>query len=258
MFNALLDTRNVVTAVILRDIRSRFFNHGLGFIIVPLWPFVHMGVIIIIHSFAHGQPPYGESSAIFYMTGVIPFLAFSYTSRFMGYSLHSNKNMLAFPIVRVFDVVLGRAVLEMLSAFATLGLIVITILLLGENPFPTNIEVAVSAYLATLFLAFGCGFFVAVISLLAPIALTIYQLIIIVLYISSGIFFVPSNLPDALSYFLWFNPVLECIEWLRMGYYESYSDKLVSPTYVISFAALASFLALFIEYVFRRQVSEGP
>lgn len=39
---------NMMNVVILRDMRTRFFNHGLGFLIQSLWPLVHMLVILTI------------------------------------------------------------------------------------------------------------------------------------------------------------------------------------------------------------------
>ncbi len=44
-------------AVILRDVRTRFFNHGLGFLLVPLWPLAHMFVLLMIYTFMGGRLP---------------------------------------------------------------------------------------------------------------------------------------------------------------------------------------------------------
>ncbi|MGV1835958.1 ABC transporter permease [Rhizobium rhizogenes] len=247
-----------MAAVILRDLRTRFFNHGLGFLVVPLWPFAHMGIILIIHTVGHrGAPPYGESPAVFYMTGVLPYLAFSYVSRSMGYSLMTNKSMLAFPVVSVTSIVAGRAFLETVAAFITVFLVLTTLWIIGENPFPYNLGTAVSAYLSTLFLAFGCGFFISVVAMFFPMCLTIYQLLVIVLYISSGVFFVASSLPSSVSYALSFNPLLICVEWFRTSFFESYSNQLVDREYVASFATVVLLTGLFIERFFRKQMLEN-
>lgn len=258
VIQALVEQRNVMSAVILRDMRTRFFNHGLGFIVVPLWPLVHMGVLIIIHAVAgRGSSPYGESTALFYATGLVPTLTFMYVSRYMGFSLVSNRPMIAFPAVKVLDVMIGRAVLEVISAFITLSLIIIILWILGQNPFPFNIERAVSAYLATVFLAFGCGTLVGVATMFFPIVVTVYQLTLICLYISSGTMFVASNLPDKLAVPLSYNPVLECVEWMRTAYYETYSDRLVSEQYIIAFGLVTLCLGLTAERFFRRRMLEG-
>jgi len=257
MLRALARKQNVMAAVILRDMRTRFFNHGLGFIVVPLWPLVHMGVLILMHTASGGKPPYGESTAVFYATGLVPTLTFMYVSRFMGYSLVMNKAMLAFPEVQVFDVMMGRAFLEIIAACIMLFLIVAILWALGENPFPFDLERAVCCYLATILLAVGCGALIGVASMFMPVIVTAYALIIILLYISSGTMFVASNLPDPLAHALAYNPLLVCVEWMRTAFYETYSDKLVSPEYVLAWGVGTLFAGLLVERVFRRQLLEA-
>lgn len=255
---ALRDKKNVINAVILRDMRTRFFNHGLGFLMVPLWAFVHMGIVIAIHAVAtHGSPAYGDSASVFFMTGLIPFLSFIYVSRFMGFSLAMNRAMLAFPIVKVTDILIGRAFLEILASFFTICSMIFVLWVAGQNSLPFDLDQAVFAYLATILLAFGVGFFIAIASMFIPMLLTAYQLTIIALYASSGVFFVASDTPDQVAYFLSFNPLVQCIEWMRCAYYQSYSDKLVNPVYILSFGIVSLLMGLAIERYFRRKALEG-
>ena len=238
--------------------RTRFFNHGLGFVIVPLWPLTHMGILILMHSLAgHGVPPYGESTALFYATGLVPTLTFSYVSRFMGLSLVLNKPMLSFPEIHVTDVMMGRAFLEIIAAFVTLSLIVGILYITGQNPLPFDLERAMYCYLATIFLAVGCGTLVGIVSLFMPIFITLYALILILLYISSGTVFVASNLPAPIAEALSFNPLLVCVEWMRTAFYESYSTKLVNEEYVFAWGLCMLLLGLLIERIFRRQMLEA-
>lgn len=242
----------------LRDMRTRYFNHGLGFIMVPLWPLVHMSVLILIHGgLSHGSPAFGDSTAIFVATGLVPTLTFMYMSRYMGWSLWQNRAMLAFPIVTALDVMFGRAFLEMISACIMITALIFALTVLGENPAPVDINNAVEAFLATIYLAFGCGVLVGAIALFHPFLLTVWQLCIVCIYLSSGTMFVAQTLPDQLSYWLSFNPVLQCVEWMRMGFYESYSDKLLSKQYVLAFGSVAMFLGLIIERLFRRMHRDG-
>ncbi|TXH80086.1 MAG: capsular biosynthesis protein [Rhizobium sp.] len=249
---ALISKKNVLIAVILRDMRSRFFNHGLGFIMVPLWPLVHMGVLILIHSTAKSDPYFGDSLPLFFATGLVPTLTFMYVSRFMVLSIAMNKPMLSFPIVTTLDVMFGRAILEILAACITLTLIMVILWICDNNPWPIDLETVVSAYLCVIFLALGCGFFIGVLSKAFPMLVTAYQLFLICIYITSGTMFVASNLPDYISYMLSYNPITECVEWIRTGYYDSYSDKLVHPYYIISIASATLLLGLGIERAFRR------
>lgn len=257
MVEALLSKRNVINAVILRDMRTRFFNHGLGFALVPIWPLAHMGLIILIHSTLGQKPPFGQSTALFYATGIVPTLTFIYISRFMGYSLMTNRPMMAFPVVKAIDVMAGRACLEIISANITLALILLILWIAGADPWPVDLERAVLAYLCVIFLGYGVGTLVGVLGLFLPFLVTLWQLLSICFYIASGTLFVASNLPDSASRALSYNPLTICVEWMRTAFYESYSDKLVDPFYVISCGTIALILGLGIEKLFRGRLLEG-
>jgi capsular polysaccharide transport system permease protein len=256
--DALIRKRNVMSAVVLRDMRTRFFNNGLGFVIVPLWPLAHMGALILIHTLAgHGVPPFGDSTPVFYATGLVPTLTFMYVSRFMGYSLVMNRPMLAFPEIHVIDVLMGRAFLEIIGACITLVLMMTILWAMDQNPWPIDLERAISCYLATILLAVGCGTLVGVASMFMPILVTVYALLMIIFYISSGTMFVASNLPESIAYALSYNPLLVCVEWMRTAFYESYSDKLVDQEYVVACGVVTLLLGLGIERLFRRRMLEA-
>ena len=109
---------NVMSAVVLRDVRTRFFDHGLGFLMVPLFPTLHLFVLIAISKLVGRYAPYGDSLIVFFATGLLPTLTFMYVSRFMAMSLLMNRPMLAFPAVRMMDIVLARAFLDERSGMA--------------------------------------------------------------------------------------------------------------------------------------------
>ncbi|MGY5803373.1 ABC transporter permease [Rhizobium hainanense] len=249
---------NAIWAVMLRDMRTRFFNHGLGFIVVPLWPLVHMVVLLLIRMFVvHGAPPYGDSVATFTATGLMPTLTFMYLSRFMAYSAVTNRPMLAFQQVKILDVLWGRAALEIVSAFIMIALLIFILWVTGQDPFPEDLEKAVLCFLATLYLAVGCGTIAGLLSLIQPLFLTVYVLLMILVYIGSGAVFVPSELPFYIGDILAYNPVLVCVEWMRTAYYGNYSDRLVDIPYVLWFGTCALFIGLAIEKLFRRQLMEN-
>lgn len=257
ILDALREKRNVMTAVILRDMRTRFFNHGLGFLIVSLWPLVHMLILLMIYTVMGRTAPFGESLPVFFVTGLIPTLTFVYVSRFMCLSLVLNRPMLAFPVVKVLDIMAARAFLEIIAAFLTLFFIISILLLSGNDPFPRDTFQAVYAYLAVLLLAIGVGSVAGVITMFFPFFATIYSLSMILVYILSGTLFVAAALPEALAYPLSFNPVLQAVEWIRLSYYEGYSDRLLDKEYLVGFGLTSLCLGLLLERIFRRVMLEG-
>lgn len=257
ILNALREKRNVMTAVMLRDMRTRYFNHGLGFLIVSLWPLAHMLILIGIYTLFGRTVPFGDSMPVFFLTGLIPTLTFMYVSRFMSLSLILNRPMLAFPVVKVLDIMAARVLLEIIAAFLTLFFAFTILLLSGDTPFPQDPFQASYAYLAVLLLAIGVGSVASVITMFFPFFATLYGLSMIVIYISSGTVFVAAALPESLVYPLSFNPVLHAVEWMRLAYYEGYSDRILDKEYLIGFGMTSLCLGLLMERMLRRIMLEG-
>jgi len=255
--DALWDRCNVMKAIILRDLRTRFFNHGLGFLIVPLWPLAHMVILLIIYSLSGRSVPFGDSLNLFFATGLIPTLAFMYISRFMSLSIVLNSPMLAFPAVTTVDIMAARAFLEIVGGYLTLICIFTILTILGDNPIPYDIEQAVYAYLATVLLAIGVGSLVSVIVMFVPFFVTIYALFLIVVYIASGTLFIVSALPDEISYTLSWNPVVHSVEWMRSAFYPTYSTKILDKQYLLGFGLGSLCLGLTLERTLRWKVLEG-
>lgn len=250
--DALKQKRNVMGAVMLRDMRSRFFNHGLGFLVQSLWPLVHMLVVIMVNTFAGRAAPYGDSPLIFFGAGLMPTITFMYISRFMSYSIIFNTSMLSFPIVKVTDILFARAFLEVIAGIITLLFLWIIFTMLGLSPYPADPAEAVLAYLATVLLAIGIGTIAGVITSFLPVFATIYSLFCIIVYLSSGALFVTPNLPDQLAIPLSYNPIVQCVEWMRVAYFENYSDRLLDREYLLAFGLGALLVGLTAERLSRR------
>ncbi|MBB2905734.1 capsular polysaccharide transport system permease protein [Rhizobium sp. RAS22] len=254
---AFQEKRNVMVAVMLRDMRSRFFNHGIGFLMVPLWPLTHMILLLIIYNVLGRQTPYGSSLNVFFATGLVPTLTFMYVSRFMAVSLLNNRNMLSFPIVKALDIVMARAFLEFAGCCLTVCFLFALMLSLGENPYPVDPFEATGAFLTALTMAIGMGMLVSVIVMFFRGFLTMYFLLMLVVYISSGTLFVASNFPDSIAIPLSYNPILQCVEWMRAAYYPGYNDRLLDRQYVVQIAGLCVCAGLVVERLTRRLVYES-
>ncbi|MEM8648655.1 MAG: ABC transporter permease [Pseudomonadota bacterium] len=254
---ALAEQRNIMGAVILRDLRSRFFNHGLGFLIVPAFPFVHLLALLGIYGLFGRAAPFGDDLNLFLATGLIPTLTFMYVSRFMAVSLMENRQVLAYPIIGMLEVICARGLLEILSAIWMATAIVAVFYLLGLDPFPVYPVEAFKAFCVTLLLAISVGLIISLIAMVFVVFATVWALFLIVIYIASGSLFVVAFLPEAAVDILAWNPVLHCVEWLRTAYYPGYPDQVLDKTYLVSFAGASLTLGLLGERVLRAALLKG-
>jgi len=239
--------RRVIVAIILRNIRTRFFGHGLGFLVAIAWPLLHSLFIIGLFVFAGRAPPFGESLVLFVATGSVQFQAFSYMSRFAMMSMLSTKPLLAFPAVKLLDVLFASIILEIVSS----AVVIILMIALGwafDVPmWPRDIVEAAAAYACVTLLGVGFGLLNGVIALAAPMWAMLYTLVIILLYATSSTIFVPTALAEPLQTFASYHPVLQMIEWMRYAYYEGYSDHVLDRTYAVGVSLVSVFLGLALE-----------
>jgi len=255
--NALRQKIHVMHAVIMRDIRSRFFNHGLGFLIVPLFPVTHIIVLLVLYSVVNRQSAFGDDLRLFFATGLMPALTFMYLSRFMSLSLMANKSMMAFPVVRLLDIVLARAFLEFIGMVFAVLIMLVFLLSLGSDPIPRDPSEALLALFFTVILALGFGIIASVISAIAPVFAMIYGLSMIVFYLSSGAPVYLHAFPEQVLYACSWNPVFHAVEWIRTAYYLGYPDQFLDKKYMIGWALGSVAVGLLLERILRPQVLAG-
>lgn len=256
--DALTTQGRVIYALMLRDVRTKFFGNALGFIALSIfWPLVHILVLLAIYSYMGRTAPIGDSLVLFFSTGLMPFMTFSYMSRWMMYGIVMNKPLLAFPIVSVTDILLARALLEMIGSLL-MGVSLCTILAcLGEDFVPRDIPQAFYAWGAVLLFGLGMGTINSIVAMAFPGWMIGYALVIILLYVSSGILFVPDAIPEPYRTWLSFNPTLHAVTWMRSAYYPGYGLMIIDKSYLLGWALYTVFAGFLLERAIRGRLLQS-
>lgn len=249
--------RRVLVALLLRDIKTRFFGSEFGFLISIAWPLSHILILLLLNTAIGRAVPYGESAALWFATGIVPFFSFSYMARFTMIGVVHNRPLLGFPIVKITDILFARAIAEILSA----GVVILSLIAIfwsnGIEFIPIRPTTAFFAIGASMLLGLGVGFVNGVIAAAFPIWTTGYALLTIILWITSGVFFVAHALPQKLRDLIWLLPTVHTIEWMRSAYYEGYGDTFLDRRYLIG-CALANLCAgLLLERLIRGRLLQN-
>ncbi len=209
---------SVLNALILRDMRSRFFGSYWGYLVQMLWPVAHVIFIVMLMYVRGMESPMGESALLFAATGAFPFLSFKYTSREMmkGYSVH--KALTWFPQVKRVDTMVARGLVEICSSFMGLGVIFVFLLCWGVDPLPVDMTMAITGFLAAVAMGLGVGVFNVAMAAIFPFWMLLYIVIAILLYISSGVVFMACYMPEQIYSIMKWNPLVQIVEWVRLGY----------------------------------------
>ncbi len=249
---------NVIYALVMRETKTRYGDHKIGF----LWAFIEpMSMILIIVAIFNAMGTRSTSGMpllVFMTTGFLSFMIFRDTMSQLINAISANQSLLAFPQVTTFDVILARALLE-LAVLIT----VLIIILFGASIFGSDIRIenplGVIAAIGLLWITgLGMGFMLACLS---PILPSLRQIVTAMLgrpmLMGSGIFFTSESLPPPIRDVLLHNPLLHMIELMRSSYFYSYESRYASWTYASLSAVFVLAFGLLVHQAMRRRAIIG-
>lgn len=234
---------HVLHALILRDMRTRFGASIWGYGVIVLWPCVHVFMLIAIYTFQKLAAPLGDNRALFFASGAVPVLVFQYVSREVMKAVIANRPLTYYPQVKLFDVILARILVEIVTGFLALLVVVSVLVIIGSDPIPASPITAMCGYIAAIVLGIGIGTINVAIIGFFPGWMIGYALFSIILYVSSGVMFLPSYMPEKVYYWMKYNPAMQLAEWVRSAYYP-YAGIQVDYLYVIMFGLTAASIGL--------------
>ncbi len=252
LLKSLATQRDVLWALMLHDIKSRFFGNGLGYVVTILWPATHIAIVIIAYIVAKRPVPYGSSALLYASTCVMPFIAWNYMSRFTMIGMMQNRSFMAYPVIKPLDMMFARLALEHVSIFIiTVGLLC-TNMLFQVDVMPVDLKEAVCGLLSAILLGIGFGIFNSVIVMIFPLWVIGYIGVILLFWFTSGMVINPEAMPAELGYWISWNPLMHSVEWIRKGYYADFPAHLLSKSYVLSCGAGSLALGLLMERALKR------
>jgi capsular polysaccharide transport system permease protein len=239
--------RDVIYALLLRELSSRFGKTRGGFLWALVEPIAHLLVLVALRGFLRQRLIPGVEYPIFVVYGILPFLLFKGICMQIINGVNAGQGLLSYRQVLLMDVFVAKA----LSLFVIQAIVFFIVLLgLGMLDFqvvpPRPIEF--SGVLAlTLILAFGLGLLLAAIASLIPDTAPVIKVIFMPLYFISGIIFPITRFPDEWVRWMAWNPVLHLVELSRVTAIDNYeSMKYLSVQYPVVLALTTTLIGLMV------------
>lgn len=251
---ALVQVR-VVLALMIRDIHHRTASSRfgiLGALVEPILQIMMLGLVLSI--FNRGQPPLGTSLFFFYATGVIPFYLFLHIVNATMNLYTENHVLLRVPRIKRVDMVLANALAEFMVGGFTAIIIFSLFFLFGKGEGTDNILQAILAYAAVGLFSLGIGLLGSIAQSFSSLFQRSWQTMQRAMYFMSGIFFIPTMMPDWAREILVWNPMLIGIEWFRSGFFQQYSPPWIDGRYMVTASLVLITLGLALERAFRRRI----
>lgn len=238
----------VVRALMLREVRTLYGRHRLGYLWAFFEPVTHIGFWFLLWTFMHrGSVVHDMAPLVFLSCGLIPFFCFKNVAAFVQNAIGSNAALLNFPPVKQIDTVIARFLLKS-ATMLTVGLMIFGFLIFtGVADWPADPLQVLLATMAMLLLGLGYGTFNCVLCNLFPTYVHFTGIISRVLYFTSGLFFVPETLPAPVLDVLQWNPALHGVELFRSGWSALYESRFASFGYLVLFALVLLAFGLLLE-----------
>jgi capsular polysaccharide transport system permease protein len=241
-WNTLEEHKRIVSAIITQDMRTRFGRTHISYLLAILWPLGHASFVVGGYVLINKISPLGGDPAVFLGTGILPYVLCLYPSRMIAMTMITNKQLLHIPPVKPVHLLAARTILETITACIVAILFYFVLYLSGYEVAPLRPDVAAIAIGAAIFYGICVGVFMAaLVALGGMFALHFNVLVLVLVYILSGIAIPPWMMSETALSYEYYNPVFNLIEWLRSAYYNTYDIDRINISGLI-WSALGFFL----------------
>lgn len=242
----------VLFALVVRETGTRFGRSYGGYLWAIAEPLGGIALLTVAFSLALRKPPIGTNFALFYATGMLPFMLYNNIARSVASAINTNRGLLRYPVVTALDTVFAKLVLEVVTMIVV-GTLLFTGLILsfGLEVRFDPVAVALSCLLAAI-LGLGIGTLNCVLFGFYPTWQNLWGVMTRPLVIMSGLFYTFQALPVQIQSVLWYNPIIHIVGLMRAGFYGTYDASYASPLYVLGFGLVPFVIGA---YLLRRHES---
>jgi len=221
---------DVIAALVLREIKTRFGHTGIGWIWLLFEPLAQGLVYVALYEFirSRASPLRGVDVAEFMLSGIIPWLFYMRTCSQVENAVDSNRALLVYPQVTPLDIALARTILEALIMYIVVFFFLATQWFLTGNLEIGNLLNLLTACACLSVMGFGVGLTLMSLDHFIPGLLLVAPYINRLLYFTSGVFFTLETVPANYRSYVDWNPLLQSIEWARQSYFSNVPGDLLN------------------------------
>lgn len=243
-------TWSVWRALFLREALDRLFDMRAAWFWLLMEPVLHIAFITFIFTVIRMRTVGGIDVVIWIVVGMLAFFMFRRTATQVMYAPESNRPLFAYRQVHPFDTSIARGVLEAFLMILVAILILTGVGLLGHDVQPDD----PLGVLVTMFglWSFGVGYGLIASVLMALVRETahILKILMMPLYLLSGVIMPISAVPPPYRDWLLFNPLVHGLELVRHGFADYYH---MVPGVSLGYLYLWSVSSLFLGLVLYRR-----
>ena len=237
--------RDVIYALLLRELSSRFGKSRGGFIWVLVEPVAHLLIPVFMFTFIRQRLVPGVEYSVFLVYGLLPFLLFKAICLQIVDGVNAGKGLLSYRQVLLMDIFIAKAIAHAVIQAIVFLIVVAGLAMFGYDVLPSHPVELAGVLLLTIVLAFGLGMALAALASLIPDARPIIHVAFMPLYFASGILIPLTRFSDELVRWLAINPVLHLVEYSRLAAIDRYEPlKYLNLGYIVALALATTVIGL--------------
>lgn len=222
-----------ITALMLREMATSYGRSPGGYLWAVLEPAAGIALLTALFSIGFRSPALGVSFAMFYATGMLPFLLFTEVAGKLSQALNYSRQLLAYPRVSFVDAIVARFVLNLMTQLLVNYAVLGAILLMFDTRVVIDGVTLVQAYGLVAVLALGVGTLNSYLIVRAPLYQRVWSIAMRPLFLLSCVFFLFDTIPEPYRGYLWYNPLVHVVGLMRRGFYPNYDAAYAAPVYVL-------------------------
>ncbi|WP_018152976.1 ABC transporter permease [Leeia oryzae] len=220
--NPLAITFDVWRAIFLREALDRLFDMRAAWFWLLMEPVMHIGFITALFTVVRLHKIAGADTAVWIIVGMLAFFLFRRTGIQVMYAVDCNSPMFAYRQVRPFDTAIVRGGLEGFLMVLVSAIILLTAAFLGHDVIPDDLIQTGIALLGLWLFGLGYGLVSSVLMALVPETEHILKILMMPLYLISGVIMPMGSVPLPYRDWLLLNPIANGLELVRQGYSQYY------------------------------------
>ncbi|MGR3623574.1 ABC transporter permease [Pseudophaeobacter sp.] len=252
--NRRLASFRAISALMLREMATRYGQSPGGYIWALLEPMGAIAVLSAMFSLIVRTPPLGNNFLVFYAAGFLPFMLYSSVFGPVSHCISFSRPLLRYAAVTWIDAAIARLLLNALTSILVSLILLPAIIVITDMRISLRVEPIIVGYALTLLVATGVGALNCALQGLYPIWGRIWGISTRPLVIASGVILLIDDFPKNIQNILWYNPLAHTISIVRTGFYPTYDPVLDSVSYVTGFGLITLFFGLLLTSRYHREI----
>ncbi len=245
---------NVMTALILRETRGRYGRRQLGYVWGLIEPGMYVLIALTIFTITGRSVMVEWPMPLFILTGMGPWLLFFRTDNYVRHCYGGIASLLYHPVLVPAHFMISHWLIEIATVvtFVVFAFVFYGIFWDEPRAIPRFVAPVVYSCIVSVMFGLGIGGSLAPLMVRWPGIAYVLGLFIRVLFLTSGVFYIPDYAPPLYRPVIYFNPMTHVIGTFRQGFSAAYPASGIDMPYAVIVSLFLIMLAFILERFFVR------